>query len=188
MDVIIAGAGIGGLTTALGAARGGHRRRDRLRVRARTAAARRRHQPAAACGARAHRARAGRAPRRDRRGHEHPVVLQPARPADLERAARPRGRVRLAAVLGAPRRGCSSCCATRSSNASVPTPFGSVARSTTRRMTVSARACGSPSTAAPSGRHGAARVRRCRGRRRRHPLAPFGASTTPTRARRSGTG
>ena len=61
-----------------------------LRARARAEAARRRHQPAPARRARAHRAGPGRQGRRDRRAARTPVVRQPLRPARLERAPRSR--------------------------------------------------------------------------------------------------
>ena len=57
---------------------------------------------------------------------------------------------RLAAVLGAPRAAAAHAARRGASNASASTPSSSAAGSMTLRMTASAPACGSPSTAAPS--------------------------------------
>ena len=78
--------------------RAGHRGRA-LRAGGRGARTRRRHQPAAARGQGAGRARPARAARRHRRAHPGADLLQPLRAADLGRAARARGGLRLAAVL-----------------------------------------------------------------------------------------
>ena len=87
MTVLIAGGGIGGLTLALSLHQIGVAAHS-LRERARAEAARRRHQRAAACGARADRARPARPARCGRRAHQRAGLLLQARQADLERAAR----------------------------------------------------------------------------------------------------
>ena len=183
MRIVIIGAGIGGLATALSLHAAGFRDVTVYERVQRAAAARRRHQPAAARGARADRARPRRRGRRDRRRAVTPRVLQPLRPADLERAARPRGRLPLAAALGAPRRVPAAARRRRATSGSATTRSDSAIASIRVEH---------------GGRDAGSRGSRCRGRRasvdadvvigrRRHPLRPARASATPTRARRRGT-
>ena len=120
MTVLIAGGGIGGLTLALSLHQIGVAR-QRVRERARAEAARRRHQRAAACGARADRARPARPARCRRRAHQRARLFLQARQADLERAARasrPATNGRNSRSIAAP---CSRSCSTPRSSGSAAT-------------------------------------------------------------------
>ena len=103
MKIVIAGAGIGGLTAAMCL----HARRVRrrgLRLGERAQAARRRHQHPGGRGAHPVRPRAGAGARRHRHRDARAALRQPPRPDDLGRSARPPCRPAVAAILDPSRR------------------------------------------------------------------------------------
>ena len=158
-------------------ARRARRPLPRLRGGARDPPAGRRHQPAAARGRACSHASASTsgsadAGRRDRRA----ALLQPPRPAHLERAARTRRRLRLAAVLGAPRRPADGAAATPSWSGSGTTRSSPTGPSRRSREDGGRRDRAARTPRRRRDRRG--RPRRPAGRRRRHPLrGPRGSST-----------
>ena len=184
MKAIIVGGGIGGLATALMLhARGIEC--DGLRAGGRDPRARRRHQHAAARDRGAGRARP--ADRRSTRRHPHPRadLHQPLRPGDLARAARPRRRLRGAAVLHPPRPAAGRDPRRRASSGSARTRSAPAAGSAASSRT---RAASPPRS---SSRFGGARARRSRGdvlvgADGIHSTRARGALSA-TRARRAGT-
>ena len=166
MTVLIAGGGIGGLTLALSLHQIGVPATS-VRERGRAEAARRRHQRAAACGARTDRARPARPARCVGRAHQRTRVFLQARQADLERAARHRGRLQMAAILDPSRHAAAdpARCRDRTAGHGEHPHQPSSHRAGPRRPTASAP---NSSTRRPANRP--ALRRRAVDRRRRHPF------------------